>query len=86
MDATEIAKGEQRFHQFAPVLEAQLKTHKFVCGDKPTMADFSLASPLYYAGSAKIPLAPYTAIRRWYTDMSALTAWKETLELNLAAA
>lgn len=84
-DAAEIAKGEQRFHQFAPVLEIQLKMHKFVCGDKPTVADFSLASPLYYAEPAKIPLAPYVAIRRWYTDMSALPAWKETSERNLAA-
>ncbi|MBU6297425.1 MAG: glutathione S-transferase family protein [Alphaproteobacteria bacterium] len=85
-DAAEVTKGEQRFHQFAPVLESQLKAHKFVSGDQPTVADFSLASPLYYAEQAKLPLTPYAAIPRWYKDMSSLPAWKETLGLILPAA
>ncbi len=78
-DAAELAKAEQRFHQFAPVLDAQLKTRKFICGDKPTIADFTIASPLNAAEPAKFPLGPYAAIRRWYSDMSALPAWRKTL-------
>lgn len=78
-DAAEIAKGEQRFQTFAPVLDAQLKAHKFITGDKPTIADFAIASPLNNAEAAKIPVAPYAAIKRWFADMSALPAWQKTL-------
>ena len=78
-DTAEIAKGEQRFHQFATVLEAQLASRKFICGDKPTIADFAIASPLNLAEQAKFPLEPYVNIRRWYGAVSALPAWQKTL-------
>jgi len=78
-DPSEIAKGEQRFHQFAAVLEAQLKTHKFICGEKPSIADFAIASPLIIAETAKFPLADYPQIRRWYEEMASLPAWKKAM-------
>ena len=84
-DSAELAKGEQRFAQFAPVLDAQLKTHKFICGGKPTIADFTIASPLNAAEPAKLPLAPYANIRRWFGDMAALPAWQKTLAQSAPA-
>jgi len=78
-DPAEIAKGEQRFGQFAPVLDDRLKTHKFICGASPTIADFTIAAPLNSAEPAKIPLGAYANIRRWHGDMSSLPAWKKTL-------
>lgn len=84
-DLAEIAKGRPRFEKFATVLDDQLKTRKFICGDKPTIADFTIAAPLNAAEPAKIPLAPYAAIRRWYAEMSALPAWKKTLSASASA-
>jgi glutathione S-transferase len=78
-DPAEIAKGVQRFHQFATVLEAQLGSRKFICGDKPTIADFTIASPLNSAEQAKFPLEPYANIRRWYGAVSSLPAWQKTM-------
>ncbi len=78
-DPTEIAKGEQRFHQFAKVLDDHLKGRKYVCGDKLTIADFALAAPLNVAEVVQYPLAPYAEIKRWYASLAALPAWRRTL-------
>lgn len=84
-DLAEIAKAAPRFEKFAAVLDDQLKTHKFITGEKPTIADFAIASPLNNAEAAKIPVAPYAAIRRWFADMSALPAWQRTLSASAPA-
>ena len=79
-DQAEIAKGEQRFHQFAKVLDDHLKGRKYVCGDKLTIADFALATPLNVADAVQYPLAPYAEIKRWHADIAALPCWRKTLE------
>jgi glutathione S-transferase len=78
-DPAELEKVAPRFEKFATVLDDQLKTHQFITGDNPTIADFTIAAPLNAAEEAKMPLAPYANIRRWYGDMASLPAWKKTL-------
>ena len=78
-DMAEIAKGEQRFHQFAKVLDDHLKGRKYVCGDKLTIVDFALGTPLNVAEAVQFPLAPYAEIRRWYAGLAALPSWQKTL-------
>jgi len=78
-DPAEIAKGEQRFHQYAKVLDHHLKGRKYVCGDKLTIADFALGAPLNAVEAAGYPLAPYAEIKRWYADLAALPCWQKTL-------
>jgi glutathione S-transferase len=79
-DPAEIAKAEPRYVALAGVLDAHLKNRRFLCGDKPTIADFSIASPLNHSRDAKLPIAPYAEIRRWYGEMAALPGWRKTAE------
>jgi glutathione S-transferase len=78
-DTAAIAKGTDTFHRAATVLDGHLRGKKFVAGDKLTVADFSLGAPLNYAEAARLPIAPYAEIRRWYATLKALPAWRDTL-------
>ena len=75
-DTTAIAEATERFHRFAPVLETQLAQRKFVVGDHPTLADYSIAGHFMYAQQAQLPLQQYGAIRAWYERMEQLPAWR----------
>ena len=79
-DAGELAKGAERFHRGAKVLDAQLKGRKYITGDTLTLADFGIGCPLVLAPPAQIPIEPYGEIKRWYATLSALPAWQQTLE------
>ena len=46
--------------------------------EKPTLADFSVAAPLFHAEAADFPLKPYPRIQEWFARMSALPCWRET--------
>lgn len=74
----EIAKGEELFHRFAKVLEAHLIGREWLVGDAVTLADFSVGSWVAVAVPAKLPLAEYTEIQRWYRHVEQLPAWKSS--------
>ena len=78
-DASAIAKATESFHRVARVLDGRLKGKKFVVGDRPTVADFSLGAPLNLAEMGRIPVEPYREIKRWYGTLRALPAWQKTL-------
>ena len=80
-DSAEIAKGEQRFHSGATVLDGHLKGRRYVTGDTLTVADFSLGAPLTLAAPAQLPLEPYKEIRRWYAELCELPAWRKSVAL-----
>jgi glutathione S-transferase len=86
LDPAEIAKGEERFRQFAKVLDDHLKGRKYVCGDRLTIADIALASPLNAQEGAQYPLAPYAEIKRWYAGLTALPFWQKTLAAKVPGA
>jgi len=77
-DLQEIAKGEERFHRFAQVLEAHLKGREWLVGDTVTLADFSVASYLALAEMAQYPMTPYLEIPRWYRNIEQLPAWQSS--------
>lgn len=77
-DADEIIKGEDMFHRFASVLNDHLERCDYLVGDDITLAEFAIAAPLEYAKPARLPLAPYSKIRRWYARMEKLEAWQKT--------
>lgn len=77
-DAAVIAKSREAFHKEAPVLEKRLASNAYLAGETLTLADFSVAAPLFYAQPAKIPLETYPNISRWFGQQAALAAWQET--------
>ncbi|HKA34866.1 MAG TPA: glutathione S-transferase family protein [Candidatus Binatia bacterium] len=78
-DPAKIKEGTELFHASAAVLDSHLKENQYLAGDKPTLADFSVAAMLVYAGPGRYPLENYASIRAWYTRIGALDAWKKAL-------
>jgi glutathione S-transferase len=84
-DPAEIAKGEEKFHKAAKILDDQLRGRKFITGEALTVADFSIGAPLNLVQPAKIPLEPYAEIKRWHETLCSLPAWQKTLAAQRAA-
>lgn len=60
------------------ILENQLATTAYLTGDKPTIADLSLASIMFHLNFANaMPKTPN--ISRWYEDMAALPGFQKSL-------
>ena len=81
-DPKEIARGHERFQAVAEVLDGQLKERRFITGNSPTVADFSIGAPLNLARPAGIPLDEYPQIKRWHATLSELPAWRKVLETS----
>ena len=45
------------------MLDAHLAKQPYLVGKELTLADFSVAAPLFYATEAGMPLAPYASVR-----------------------
>jgi glutathione S-transferase len=85
-DPAVVAKGTENFNREARVLDAHLAKQSYLVGKEPTLADFSVAAPLFHAQAAEMPLAPYPHIRDWFERVSALPAWRETAPPPVATA
>ncbi len=77
-DPTALAVGEKDFHTFAPVLNGQLETRKFIMGEELTLADFSVGACFSYAEASGLPWENYKAIRAWWARLGEVPAWKNT--------
>jgi glutathione S-transferase len=85
-DETVVAKGLECFNKEAKVLDAHLAKQPYLVGKDITIADFSVAAPLFYAEQADMPVAPYARLRDWFGRVSALPCWGETAPQQTAAA
>jgi glutathione S-transferase len=85
-DEAVVAKGLECFEKEATMLNAHLGKQPYLVGKELTLADFSIAAPLFYADRASIPLAPYAKIKEWFGRVSALPCWSETAPQPTAAA
>lgn len=75
----DVIKGAlEEYHRFAAVLNGSLEGKQYICGDKLTIADFSLAAGFTYAQPAQIPVDEYTHIKAWLARLDGLDAWKST--------
>jgi glutathione S-transferase len=81
-DPKEVEKGLTNFNRAAKVLDAHLKGRNFLCGDKLSVADFSVAAPLILTTPAQLPVEAYSEIQRWYAGMAALPTWQKTLAMG----
>ena len=77
-DEAAVAKATDAFNKECKLLDAWLGKHKYLVGDKLTLADFAVAAPLFYAKQGEFPLGPYSHVQEWFGRVAALPAWKET--------
>jgi glutathione S-transferase len=85
-DEAAVAKGLEAFHKEAKVLDAHLARQPYLVGKELTIADFSVAAPLFYADRADLPVGPYRHVQQWFSRVSALPAWRDTAPQPAAAA
>ena len=81
-----MAQGTQCFNKEAAVLDAHLAKQPYLAGKELTLADFSVAAPLFYAKEAGMPIGPYARVQEWFGRVSALPCWRETAPQRAAAA
>jgi len=85
-DTAALAKANEAFDREAKMLDAHLAKQKFLVGEALTIADFSVAAPLFHAEGARIPLGSYANVRGWFQRVSTLPCWGETAPQMSAAA
>jgi glutathione S-transferase len=77
-DAGTVAKAEEQFKQCATVLDAHLNGKEWIVGKAMTLADIGVSTALMYTPMAKLPLAGFGNIEKWFGRIQALDAWKKT--------
>jgi len=85
-DQAAVAKATEAFNKEAKMLDAHLAKHKYLVGNTLTIADFTVAAPLFHAAGAGMPVAPYANVRGWFERVAALPCWNETAPQMSAAA
>jgi glutathione S-transferase len=85
-DEAVVAKALESFHKEARVLDAHLAKQPYLVGKDLTLADFTVAAPLFVAEMAELPLAPYPHVQSWFGRVSALPAWSQTAPAMAEAA
>jgi glutathione S-transferase len=85
-DAAAVAKGTECFNKEAKLLDAHLAKQQYLVGNALTIADFTVAAPLFHSKGAEMPLGPYSHLRGWFERVAALPCWSETAPQLAAAA
>ena len=78
----EIARGTQLFERVGPVLDGELKKHRYVGSDALTIADLAIGSALSIADRARFPIENYRNILRWQAELKALPSWQKTVAMQ----
>ena len=61
-----------RVAEFLKILDTQLKTHRFVAGDKFSVADITAMVAIDFMKPSKIPMPEgLDNLQRWYAEVSA---------------
>jgi glutathione S-transferase len=77
-DPVALAAGEKEWHAFAPILNGQLESRKWVVSDELTLADFSVGACFSYAEASGLPWDNYKHIKAWWSRLVEIPAWKNT--------
>lgn len=85
-DQAAVAKGTECFNRDMTLLETHLGKQPYLAGKDVTLADFSVASPLFHAQASEMPMAPYKKVQEWFGRVSALPCWSQTAPQFAAAA
>lgn len=76
---TEFLRGRAKsaYH----ILDAHLAERRFVVGDKPTIADLSLAGYAFYEEETGLDRTVFSHVERWKDRIRALERWKGPYDL-----
>lgn len=85
-DEAAVAKATESFHKEAKLLDTHLGKQPYLAGKELTLADFTVAAPLFYTQQGGLPVEPYGKLRDWFGRVSALPAWRDTAPQMAAAA
>jgi len=77
-DPLEIERGETLLKAAASLLDAHLAQRQWIAQDRPTLADFAIASPLMHTAAAQLPVTGYENMQAWFARVQALDAWKRS--------
>lgn len=61
-----------RAHRILKLIDTELATHRFIVGDRPTIADVALYSYIVNAPEGNVDLQPYPDVRHWLARIEAL--------------
>ena len=78
-DPAQVEKGEADVRRLGGVLNGWLTGRRFLCGDRLSVADFSVGAWLNYAQPAAYPIHEFKEIDRWYAGLMELPAWRESI-------
>ncbi len=67
------------------VVDRHLESRPFLLGDRPTVADISLAGYVYYTEPVGTDLTRFRAVEAWKERIRALPRWRGPLDLMPAA-
>jgi glutathione S-transferase len=77
-DPNEIARGERELGMHAAVLDKHLMNREWVSGDKLSLADLAIATPLMITVPAALPVTQFANLQAWFARVQQLDAWKKT--------
>jgi glutathione S-transferase len=69
---------EPHFHKNVKFLDHHLKDKAYFVGSTLSIADFSIAGMMTYFRYTKFPFENFPHIERWYKQIEALDAWKNS--------
>lgn len=61
-------------------LEGELRERSFLCGDEPSLADFSVGGMTTYFRATGFPFASLPSLSAWLGRLEALTGWRESAD------
>ena len=63
------------------VVEHHLQSHIFMVGERPTIADISIAGYVYFDEKTGIDMTKFPRIRKWAKHLSSLPGWAHPYDL-----
>ena len=77
-DPNEIARGERELGMHAAVLDKHLMNREWISGQKLSLADLAIATPLMITVPAALPVTQFANLQAWFARVQQLDAWKKT--------
>ena len=77
-DTARVAEGQERVKKHGKVLDDHLRGRRFLVGDALTIADVTNAVVVQFAAPARLPIADFEEIQRWFASLDQFPAWKAT--------